>query len=303
MYDACIQAGAISGQILIYYGLYKIIRPTIERYRGIREITNLRDELFGCLKENVSVIHPDYHPIHGKPPPSHPWIQDMEIMEKTFGSIFNFIRAKRVISKAQAFLKTDLECNLCSIGSPASNTLSKRAMGFSEKLEIPPSVDLPYEYKFDVDYSDKCLRWEAGNIWAAPKWYIYDKENDKEYRPDVSQPQRTVQGTQGKILKGDYLLITVLPNTFVAKEKRESKIHVIFGGCHSTGGKAADLLLKNPDILNKMNDERETSDYFQTLIKITHITHEKRNNRYWSTIPDDIKYIGTVPIDIACFEK
>jgi hypothetical protein len=297
--NACMKTDDPTAPIVIFSALLKIIHPAIKKYKEKQEIQNLRNELFGNLKNDVSVVHPDYHPIHGSPPKNGLWIQDMEIMKNTFGSIFNFIRAKREIQKADTFIKANLWGNLCSLGSPASNSLTKIAMGFNEKMESQPFIKLPYNFQFDVDYSDKCLRWEGGKIWDAPQWYIRNTINDKAHRPSISSHESEAEGVKGSFIRGDLLLITVIPNMFRGKKIRETKTVTIFAGCHSTGGKAAALLLNDKDILDRMIDQRESSYHFQTLVEVTKLKHNMKKNKFWSTIPLEIKHIDTIPIDIA----
>lgn len=171
---------------------------------------------------------------------------------------------------------------------------TRLSMGYPEDLSqysLESSIDVPFPYIFNVDTSSlnyaelkvKVLAKE-GKYWEEPNWCIIDRKSKKS---PFGMPEVDVKS---KLLKTDFLILTVMPNNLSEKAERAGKKHLVAAGTHGIANRALGGVLKDPKVIKEINTQRRGSEFFQTVIKVTKIKHKKSES-----LPVEWAHLITVP--------
>jgi len=243
------------------------------------ELVKLQKRLFPALSWGISS---DVGKAHEKYPHKiHP--DNMVAAEEISKSLTTIFRRGRKIEKFYTYKKPDIESHLILIGSPKSTFLTRKAMGYqkeSGKLMQEPETDLRFVFDFDEKDLDVCKRKVAGEIHEVANYAIKDRDGIKNFNPPRTDHRDH--------LTEDYLLLTVMPNNLSVKHTNRDIINP--SGVHGVGTRSFSLLLKNKDILEKIDKDRGTHRYYQSIIKITKVEHTEK---YYN--PAEIEHILTIP--------
>ena len=117
----------------------------------------------------------------------------------------------------------DINKDLCSIGGPATHPFTRYGMGYDPKGESwIPILPFIYPLREAEDRSVMVLQERKGYQWEEPNWYIADRDGNPAFIPEVEKG----------ILKKDYLMIIVAPNTFTQEAFYSGQKHMMIASAH-----------------------------------------------------------------------
>ena len=199
---------------------FKTAKQVIEVAQATKAFLKKRkhfNELFGFLAHSnydIGCVHPE---CLGRELPAN-----LHAAENWNENIFfKWLKGKRKLElneMRKSHFKSN--CHLLSIGSPVSNYISRRAMGYSEKLTKLRKPRFPYEWILKIEKGRKTDfgRWTE----TIGRWKVIDRDNNEIYEPKEREDNS---------LLTDYLLVHVMPNTLDENaEKRGAKIYNFAGG-------------------------------------------------------------------------
>ncbi len=224
-----------------------------------KEHRDLLDDLFGFIR-NASLIVGKRYPGAD----NSVCEDDVQAVLSIAGFIPLTLAAKPEIRET---MDSDINFNgnICSIGSPITSQFSGWMMGFPFELhsEMEPDFipDLPYTINYQVE--DRCKGKTIDRIRdmddPLPNRSIKDTQTDEDIYIPTYDPN-TMTYTK------DYLLV-IKTRSIHAEGRAHGYKNLVVAGCHRSGTRAIELVLKDKDMLQRIFDEVGDDD-FEAVISV-----------------------------------
>jgi hypothetical protein len=178
--------------------------------------------------------------------------------------------------------------HLCTIGGPVDHIFARYSMGYDNKAQRWKGI-LPFIFPLsDVEARQTTIirEWK-GHRWKVPGWYIADRDGRPQFFPETDR--------EG-VLRKDYFMLIVAPNTFTRNAFYTGQKHMIIAPTHGLSQLAVKDILDNDDILNELSVVRQQSEYFQAIIEVP-----ARKGKHGYAPTGNFLVRASEPLDVADF--
>ncbi len=181
---------------------------------------------------------------------------------------YKYFKGNREIKYKEKMPEMNIDKHICSIGGPVDHVLTRYAMGYDKKgQEWKPILPYMFPLREAENTTLPVVRKWKGEEWTTTRnWYIADRKGKVRFIPETD--------TNG-ILKRDFLMLIISPNTFTKKAFFSGQKHFIIAATHGLAQLAVKDILDSNEILKELNEVREKSEYIQAIIEVQGIW--KRN--------------------------
>lgn len=239
-------------------------------------------------KENIETLFnslQDADFTTGNVPPDD--VDSLKLFETWLREYFN---RDREIEYHRQLRLADINKHLCSVGGPVDQLFTRYGMGYDKKRQNWRPI-LPFIYPLKEAESKSATIWREwkGQRWKEINWYITDRNGKPVFIPEVDK--------EG-ILKKDYFMLIIAPNTFTDEAFYSGQKHTMIVPAHGLAMLAVKDILDSDRILSELIKVRQQSEYLQAIIEVP----AKRTKHGYAPTEDFILR-AVEPLDLSEFEK
>lgn len=223
----------------------RFVKWLAKRYYRARAKSTYIETLFGFLQDADFTT--------GRVP-----LDDIDSLKLFKSWLEDHFRRDREITYDLDLQTADWRKHLCTVGGPVDHPFSRYSMGYDRRGHNWQPI-LPFIFPLaEVEAKQRTItrKWK-GRKWSAYNWYIADRDGHPRFIPEVDQ---------NEILKKDYFMLTVAPNTFTERAFYNGQKHMMITPTHGLAQLAIKDVLDSDEILKQLHEIH--SEYFQAIIEV-----------------------------------